>query len=196
MFFPRRSSAISDVRTALVVGITALILATACTPTTETSTADEGDTAGPEISDEDFAFATVDRVVDGDTVSLIIDGSEERVRLIGIDAPESVDRNSPIHCYGPEASTALKELLPEGTEVYVLRDVEARDRYDRLLLYIYRSSDDLFVNEWLVSEGYAEARGYRPNTTLQPILTEARDDAVENGRGLWGVCDGPEQPLE
>ena len=72
--------------------------------------------------------ATVVRVVDGDTIVVAIGGVDERVRLIGIDTPESVDPRSPVDCFGPEASGAARALLPEGTEVQLVRDVEARRR--------------------------------------------------------------------
>ena len=80
------------------------------------------------------ATVTVDRVVDGDTVVLMIDGKKEKVRLIGVDTPETVKPNTPVQCYGLEASNALKSMLPKGTQVRVERDEEARDRYRRLLL--------------------------------------------------------------
>ncbi|MFV0260376.1 MAG: thermonuclease family protein, partial [Acidimicrobiales bacterium] len=76
----------------------------------------------------------IERVVDGDTVVLDLAGTSERVRLIGIDSPESVAENRPVQCYGPEASEALKALLPPGTTVSSTRDVESRVRYERLLL--------------------------------------------------------------
>ena len=139
--------------------------------------------------------AVVDRVVDGDTLVVTFAHGSERVRLVGIDAPESVAPNQPVHCYGAEASHALADLLPEGTVIRVERDVEARDRYDRLLLYVYRADDGLFVNEWLVAEGFAESRSYEPNTTHQRAFDRSRDEARANGIGLWGRCDGPEQPL-
>ena len=73
-------------------------------------------------------------------------GRDERVRLIGIDTPETVDPRKPVQCFGKEASDHTKALLPAGTAVRLERDAEARDRYDRLLAYVYRASDGLFVN--------------------------------------------------
>jgi micrococcal nuclease len=135
-------------------------------------------------------------VVDGDTVDLEIDGQKQRVRLIGIDTPESVSRSTPDQCYGAEASLALTGLIPPGTMVRVARDTEPRDRYGRLLLYLYRLPDDLFINEWMVHEGFAEAVSYRPNTTFEQHFDQTRDRSRERGAGLWGHCDGPDQPLE
>jgi micrococcal nuclease len=140
--------------------------------------------------------ATVVRVIDGDTVDVAIGPATERVRLLGIDAPESVAPDVPIQCYGPEAATALAQLLPEGTEVRISRDEEARDRFGRLLLYLHRSEDGLFVNEWLVATGHAAAVSYEPNTTHEITLYRAERRATAERVGLWGSCDGPDQPLD
>lgn len=138
----------------------------------------------------------VEFVIDGDTVDLLIAGESERVRLIGIDTPESVSRDVPVQCFGPEAADALTGLLPPGAPVRIERDEEARDRFGRLLLYVYRADDHLFVNEWLVAEGFADVLFFDPNTTFEASFTRLRNDARAAGLGLWGVCDGPDQPLE
>ena len=135
-------------------------------------------------------------VIDGDTVALDIGGRTERVRLLGIDAPESVHPSVPVQCFGPEASAELAALLPTNTPVRVERDHELRDRFDRLLLYVYRLADDLFVNHWLVANGLADTTFYEPNITHVVSLTEARSTARSGGVGLWSSCDGPDQPLE
>ena len=101
--------------------------------------------------------AVVQRVVDGDTIVVSIAGRDERVRLIGVDTPESVDPRKPVQCFGKEASAFTTQLLPPGTVVRLERDVEARDRFDRLLAYVYRVSDGLFVNFELARAGYATA---------------------------------------
>src|SRR4051794_22491057 len=90
--------------------------------------------------------ATVVRVIDGDTIDVDFDGRTVRVRLIGIDTPETKKPNTPVQCYGPEASAFTKHALPEGTGVLIVRDLEARDDYGRLLGYVYRGSDGMFVN--------------------------------------------------
>lgn len=144
----------------------------------------------------DPGSATVEFVIDGDTVDLIIDGQEERVRLIGIDTPESVSRDVPVQCFGAEASDALTGLLPPGTDVRIERDAEARDRFGRLLLYLYRADDDLFVNRWMLEQGFADTLFFEPNTSFEGPFTRVRNDARADGRGLWSACDGPDQPLE
>ena len=110
--------------------------------------------------------ALVVDVIDGDTIDIDLHGRRERVRLLGIDAPESVHPSVPIQCFGPEASAELARALPPSSEVRIERDVEPRDRYNRLLLYVYRVEDNLFMNRWLVRSGLADTSFYEPNTAL------------------------------
>lgn len=133
-------------------------------------------------------LATVKRVVDGDTLVVAIGAQEERVRLIGVDTPESVDPRRPVECFGKEASAFTASLVPEGTVVYLVRDVEARDRYDRLLAYVYRDDDDLFVNAELVRQGYALPLTIPPNVAHSAELVALAAEAREAGRGLWSAC--------
>ena len=140
--------------------------------------------------------ATVDRVVDGDTIVADINGTRERVRLLGIDTPESVAETRPDQCFGVEASDYLKSLLPEGTEITLIRDEEARDQYDRLLAYVVRSDDQLFVNLDLLQQGFAGVLIYSPNDHYEALFTEAETEAIRADVGLWGVCGGPDVPLE
>ncbi len=134
--------------------------------------------------------------MDGDTLDLTIEGVTERVRLLGIDTPESVSSTTPDQCFGAEATEALRGLLPVDSRVRIERDTEARDRYGRLLLYLHRSGDQLFVNEWMVSSGFANAVAYEPNDRLAPAFSRAEAEAKSRGEGLWSHCDGPDQPLE
>ena len=140
-------------------------------------------------------MARVVRPVDGDTIVVDIDGAEESVRLIGIDTPESVAQDRPVECFGPEAKERTAELLPAGTVVRLERDVEARDRYERLLAYVHLDSDDTFVNRLLVEEGFAESIAYPPNTTRQGELDQAEAEARADGRGIWETCGGTDAPL-
>ncbi len=140
--------------------------------------------------------ATVERVVDGDTIDVMIGGRRETVRLIGIDAPESVAPTRPVQCFGKEASLHLEAVLPAGTEITLVRDVEVRDVYQRLLGYVVRSGDGLFVNLELVAAGYAAVLNYPPNDHYADVLSLAEAGAVAAGRGLWGQCGGPDVPLE
>ena len=140
--------------------------------------------------------AVVVRVVDGDTVIVEVGGVEESVRLIGIDTPESVARDRPNECFVREASQRLAELLPPGTVVRLTRDIEPRDVYDRLLAYVQRQPDGLFVNAAQVGDGYAIAKDYPPNTTYRADLEQAERAARAAGRGMWPSCGGADTPLQ
>jgi micrococcal nuclease len=127
-------------------------------------------------------------VVDGDTIEVSIGGVEETVRLLGIDTPESVDPRAPVECFGREAAAHTASLLPTGTEVRLVRDIEARDRYDRLLAYVYRHDDGTFVNLALVRDGFASVLTYPPNVAHAGELTTAAAEARNDRRGLWSAC--------
>lgn len=139
--------------------------------------------------------AEVARVVDGDTIRVRLGGAEERVRLIGIDTPETHGRGGLRECFGAEAARRLSELLPPGTAVRLVRDVEARDRYDRLLAYVYRHADGLFVNLALAREGYATILTYPPNVAHVEEFQEAVRVARVGRRGLWQRCGSADVPI-
>lgn len=130
----------------------------------------------------DPTAATVVRVVDGDTIRVRLGtGAEEAVRYIGIDTPERGD------CFFQEATDANARLI-EGRRVRLESDVSERDRYGRLLAYVYRAEDDLFVNGELVRGGFADARRYAPDTRLAATLERLEEDARRLLRGLWDRC--------
>lgn len=146
--------------------------------------------------------ATVVRVVDGDTIVVEVlgrtpgpgagdapSGEELPVRLIGIDTPESVKPNSPVECFGREASAAATALL-EGRDVLLVKDVEERDGYDRLLRYVYLGSE--MANARLVANGYATAYTYPPNVRHSELFVQLQRRARAEGRGLWSpdTCGG------
>lgn len=131
--------------------------------------------------------ARVIRVVDGDTVKIRRDGSRDTVRLIGVDTPESVKPGSPVECFGKEASRETTRLL-RGERVTLVLDREPRDRYDRLLAYVYRVRDGRFVNHHLVRRGFATTLSIRPNTRFARRFAAAQDAARREGRGLWSRC--------
>jgi micrococcal nuclease len=139
--------------------------------------------------------ATVVHVVDGDTVVARVDGHDEHVRLIGIDTPETVDPDRPVMCFGPEASAETHRLLPDGTKVRLVRDVEARDAYGRLLAYVYDATDGTFVNLALAQGGFADVLAIPPNTAHGDELRAAVADAKQSRRGLWGSCRSFGQPV-
>lgn len=130
--------------------------------------------------------------VDGDTLDIAfeVEGRAvvERVRLIGVDTPETKKPNTPVECFGPEASARLVDLLPVGSYVVADRDVEARDDYGRLLAYVRRATDGVLVNETLVREGFARTLFIAPNLALESVLRTAERSARAEGRGLWSAC--------
>jgi micrococcal nuclease len=134
--------------------------------------------------------ATVKRVVDGDTIEIAIGGKTERVRLIGIDTPETKHPTKGVECYGPEASAYTEQLLPTGTALRVERDIEARDKYGRLLLYVYIADRNVFVNLDLVMNGYARPMVFEPNTAHKADFAQAATQAELRNVGLWQACRG------
>ena len=144
--------------------------------------------AGPVV-----ANAVIVATIDGDTVVVRIGATTEHLRLLGIDTPETHRPGVPIECFGPEASAFTAKLLPKGTRVRITRDVEARDRYGRLLGQLQRASDGLWIDEALVRAGMAAAKHYSPNLAGTDELESAQAEARASGRGLWGACGGPHE---
>ena len=131
--------------------------------------------------------ALVTKVVDGDTIDLE-DG--RTVRFVGIDTPETVDPRRPVGCFGKEASNETKSLL-SGKFVILQKDVSETDKYGRLLRYVYLPLDNgqiLFVDDYLVREGFAKVLTYPPDVKFNEQLREAERQAKINKKGLWGKC--------
>jgi micrococcal nuclease len=124
-------------------------------------------------------------IVDGDTIEVLVNGTTEDVRYIGIDTPESVAPGEPVECYGRQASAANAELV-EGENVRLEFDAERRDQYGRMLAYVY--VDDLFVNAELLREGYATTLTIPPNDSFAGRFDRLEQRAGNEGRGLWGAC--------
>jgi micrococcal nuclease len=163
----------------LVLGLTA----TACTSGSASVAADT--TPGGAR-----ANATVVALTDGDTISVRVGGAREKVRFIGIDTPETKKPDTPVQCFGPEASVYTASLVPVGTRVRLERDAEARDKYGRLLAYVYRADDGLFVNVDIIRHGYARQLTIAPNTAHEPDFTAAVGAAQRDHIGLWAACTG------
>lgn len=128
------------------------------------------------------------RIVDGDTIHVLLaDGTKEKVRYIGIDTPESVKPNTPVQCFAKAASARNAELVG-GERVRLVTDVEERDRYGRLLAYVFRVRDGEFVNAALVRDGFATQATFPPNVAHEDEFRRLARDARRAGRGLWGAC--------
>ena len=121
------------------------------------------------------------KVTDGDTIRL---GALGSVRLIGIDTPEVYGG---VECFGREASEFAKRLLPLGTKVRYRVGVEERDRYGRLLAYVWLP-DGRMLNRVLVKQGYAQPLTIPPNVDFADVFQAAARAARRAGLGLWQAC--------
>ncbi len=132
----------------------------------------------------EFSDAVCQRVVDGDTILLT---GGERVRYIGIDTPETKHPTKPVEAFGREAS-AYNDRLVSGNRVRLEYDVERRDRYGRLLAYVYVG--DTMVNAALAGEGFAQTATYPPNVRYVHLFAAVQSVARAEHKGLWGETSG------
>jgi micrococcal nuclease len=129
--------------------------------------------------------ARVITVVDGDTLDVDWGGRRERLRLLGVDTPETVDISRPIGCYGPEASAFTHRRL-QGRAVGLSFDRQRRDRYGRLLAYV--EVDGRRFNDELLTGGYARLLVIPPNGLHGRAMLDEELAARAAKRGLWGAC--------
>lgn len=131
--------------------------------------------------------APVTKVIDGDTIE--IEGGQ-RVRYLGVDTPETVDPRKSVECFGKEAKNKNRELI-EGKRVILEKDISETDKYGRLLRYVYLPLPDgtmLFVNDYLIREGYAKVLTIPPDVKFAEQFLEAQRKAREGNLGLWKMC--------
>jgi micrococcal nuclease len=148
---------------------------------------------GVETSSRTGSSGKVVRVVDGDTVEVRIGDVTRTVRYIGVDTPETVKPNEPVQCFGKQASSFNNSLVA-GRRVRLEYGPERRDRYGRLLAYVYVLGRNRSVNAEIVALGYGRVLAIAPNTAhLRPYLRLERQ-ARSRQLGLWGSCDY--RPLE
>lgn len=138
---------------------------------------------------DDAEQGVVKRVVDGDTFVL---EDHRKVRLIGINTPESVDPRRPVEYYGKEANKYTQKLL-EGQKVWLQWGRTPKDKYDRWLAWVWLS-DGTFVNGHLVAEGYAQVYTFKDNPDHAEYLLGLQKTARQEGRGLWK--EAPEESLK
>ena len=147
----------------------------------------------PPAVPPDSIEALAIRAVDGDTIEVEIEGESYKVRYIGIDTPELHHPTKPVGYYAQEAYEKNRELV-EGKTVFLEKDISETDRYGRLLRYVYVG--DVFVNAYLVQQGYAQVSTYPPDVKYQEQFLELQREARETGRGLWGPILTPASPGE
>lgn len=129
----------------------------------------------------------INHFVDGDTIAVNMNGKVESVRFIGIDTPETHKPNTPVQCYGPAAAAYTKRLIGSNSVRLVSDSLSTdRDRYDRLLRYVYLP-DGTLVNEELVRNGYAFYYPYFPFSKSTAFKAD-QQAAMAAHKGLWGNC--------
>jgi micrococcal nuclease len=161
---------------AFAVALALALALTACIDEGSKSTVAPADASLPAGDD-----AVVGKIVDGDTLRTTDD---VRVRLLNIDTPELQGDE----CWSSEATDALDDLVPRGTEIRLVYDEERLDRFGRTLAHVYRRRDGLWVNLELVEEGAAHAYVLQPNDARYEPIKAAAGDARAAGVGLWGAC--------
>lgn len=134
----------------------------------------------------------VKRFVDGDTIVVDMNGTDETIRFIGVDTPETHKPNTPVQCYGPAAAAYTKQRVGQGRVRLVAdRLTTNRDRYDRLLRYVVLD-DGTYLNKELIEKGYAFAYDF-PFARIREFHT-AMDNARKDARGLWKNCQPYQTP--
>jgi micrococcal nuclease len=178
-----------------VLAMSLALAATGCGTSSESVTPSEPATVGPTPSPRgEVLRGRVVYVSDGDTIGVRVGGVVQRIRLLGIDAPETKDPRKPVQCYGPQSSARAHVLMPRDTVMTIVTDPtqDRIDKYGRLLAYVFRTGESTPTNEQLVADGAARVYVYRrdrpPLRTADFRRAEATARAAK--RGLWGACPG------
>ena len=146
----------------------------------------------PRCGDNDTTdLVKLSRVIDGDTIEVDVNGLSYKVRYVCIDTPETVHLSQPQECFGKEASEKNRQLV-EGKLVRLEKDVSETDVYGHLLRYVWVG--DVFVNDYLVRQGYAYASTYPPDVKYAEQFVQGQREAEENNRGLWAACEDSATP--
>jgi len=136
-------------------------------------------------------WVMVSRVVDGDTLEVMIDDEKQKIRLIGVNTPETVDPRRPVQCFGKKASAFTEKLLSDRLVRLEADSSQADvDKYGRLLRYVYLS-DGRLLNQELIVSGYGREYTYKKPYKYQMEFRESEAKAKQDKLGLWadGACD-------
>lgn len=149
--------------------------------------------SGEGVKINGYIETTVTNVVDGDSIEVMVNNTTEKIRLIGIDTPETVHTTVGEEPFEKEASEYTKKQLI-NQKVRLVFDVGLRDQYGRLLAYVFKGSQ--FINESLVSEGYAKVSTYAPNVKYSKMFTWLQQAARESKKGLWAGESTIQPPIK
>ncbi len=151
-----------------------------------------------------YDVATIIRTVDGDTIEVNIGERKEKVRLIGVNTPETKHPSKEVEVFGVEASNYTNKQLYSDRKVYLEKDVSDRDKYGRLLRYVWlelpqdKPENELkskCFNAILVAEGYAQVATYPPDVKYSEYFVKFQKEAQELGKGLWGVAEKNQESI-
>lgn len=153
---------------------------------------EESAESGPEVTgvSSDNQIGQVIKVVDGDTIDVLIDGKKEKIRIIGLNTPETVDPRRPVECFGKEASNFAKQTLT-GQSVILEPDPsqQERDRYGRLLRYVWMQNGTVDFGKLMIESGYGHEYTYEAPYKYQQAYKAAEQAARNAKKGLWSdVC--------
>jgi micrococcal nuclease len=150
----------------------------------ETTSSKKNESDKPEAQ-TGLPTGTVTRVVDGDTLEVQFNGKQEDVRLLLIDTPETVHPNKPVQKFGPEASQFVKETLTTGKEVRIQVGDEERDKYGRLLAYVFIDGET--IQEKLLRKGLAKTAYLYNDLSMLDEFHKAQDEAIAKKVGIWSI---------
>ena len=172
------------------VAILSVALTVGCASAAPDAGSGTGSSGSPRSSEvrPSGPVVLVTRVVDGDTIVVRDAGADVRVRLIGVDTPESVKPGTPVECFAIAASNFTKRELT-GVGVRLEYDVDRFDRYGRTLAYVWVGTT--MFNEELVAEGYAAVETVPPDVRYADRFLAAQRTARAHDRGLWSACASP-----
>lgn len=174
-----------------LLGAVLIIILVLLSPKLSSETTDSFDDLSTDVLGTDESVYDVTDVVDGDTIELSQGAESFKVRLIGVDTPETVHPSKQVECFGKEASAETEKLVL-GEKVYIDSDPtqDDIDRYGRKLRYVWRQRDNLFLNRYLIEKGFAYEYTYKTAYKYQAEFKELQSSAETDGVGLWGdICD-------